>query len=96
MDNKIGNISTIIKWLSMYLAGWLIGTLAANGLNLGIDATVLSQVIFSFIMLGVGYVDSKYPNTFKFLGNNDEIIDVDPASEYEREEYPTAGDADDQ
>ena len=93
MDNKIGNISTIVKLISMYLAGWLIGTLAANGLNLPIDSTVLSQVIFGFIMLGVGYVDAKYPNTFKFLGNDNEIPDVDPASEYEE---IIASDADEQ
>ena len=75
MENEIGNISTIIKWISMYLAGWLIGTLAAQGLNLPVDTTVLSQVIFGFIMLFIGYIDAKYPNTFKWLGNAKEIID---------------------
>ena len=75
MENEIGNISTIIKWISMYLAGWLIGTLAAHGLNLPVDATVLSQVIFGFIMLFIGYIDAKYTNTYKWLGNAKEAID---------------------
>ena len=85
MENEIGNISTIIKWISMYLAGWLIGTLTAQGLNLPVDSTVLSQVIFGFIMLGVGYIDSKYPNTFKFLGNA--TLPVDPTEPVMNQEY---------
>ena len=70
MDNIKGNLTTIIKWISMYIAGWTIGTLTAHGLNLPVDTTILSQVIFAFIMLLVGYLDAKYPNTFKFLHNN--------------------------
>lgn len=93
MTNYIGNISTIVKWISMYIAGWTIGTLAAYGMNLPIDSTVLSQVIFGFIMLGVGYIDAKFPNTFKFLDND--IEDIDPAGEYERDDYPMVGDDND-
>ena len=70
MDNNYtGNISTIVKWISMLIAGWAIGTLAAHNLNLGVDAVTLSQVISAIIFLGIGYVDAKYPNTLKFLGN---------------------------
>lgn len=69
MDNATGNISTIIKWISMLIAGWTIGTLAAHNLNLGIDAVTLSQVIAAVLFLGIGYIDAKYPNTFKFLDN---------------------------
>ena len=104
-DNYVGNITTIVKWVSMYIAGWTIGTLTAYGLNLPVDSTTLSQVIFGLIMLGVGYVDSKYPNTFKFLGNDEEmeIEDIDPAGEYENlnenyediNEYDDIGDEED-
>ena len=70
MDNNYtGNISTIVKWISMLIAGWAIGTLAAHNLNLGVDAVTLSQIISAVIFLGIGYVDAKYPNTFKFLDN---------------------------
>lgn len=85
MENEIGNISTIIKWISMYLAGWLIGTLAAQGLNLPVDSTVLSQVIFGFIMLFIGYIDAKYPNTFKWLGNGQ--APIDPTEPVLNDEY---------
>lgn len=92
--NFIGNTTTIIKWFSMMLAGAMIGTLTAHGLNLNIPETTLTEVISAIIMLTLGYIDSKYPNTFSFLGNNtpaengspetiNEIEDIDPASEYD-------------
>ena len=54
----------------MYIAGWFIGLCVAHGLNLPVDAATLSQVISGIIFLIIGYIDSKYPNTFKFLGNS--------------------------
>ena len=80
-----GNITTIIKWISMTLAGWLIGTLTAQGLNLPVDTTVLSQVIAAIIFLILGYIDAKYPNTFKFLGN--QKLEVDPTEPVLNDEY---------
>ena len=68
-ENYTGNISTIVKIVSMMIAGNVIGALAAQGLNLNVDATTLSEVIGAFIFLGIGYIDAKYPNTFKILGN---------------------------
>jgi len=70
----IGNISTIVKWISMMVAGWFIGLLASNGLNFGVDAETLSAVIGAFIFLIIGYIDAKYPNTFKFLDNGQETV----------------------
>ena len=71
MDNNYkGNITTIIKWISMLIAGWTIGLLASQNLNLPVDAATLSQVITALIFLGIGYLDAKYPNTFKFLHTN--------------------------
>lgn len=69
MDNLIGNGSTVIKIISMAIAGWFIGILVSNGLDLGIDAAQLSEVIFFIIGLILAYIDAKYPNTFGFLGN---------------------------
>lgn len=73
MANYTGNISTIVKWLSMIIAGKVIGTLAAHGLNLGVDATTLSECIGAIIFLGIGYIDARFPNTFKFLGLNNDL-----------------------
>ena len=67
--NYIGNISTIIKILSMTIAGWIITTLATKGYNLGVDAATLASVIGAFIGLILAYIDAKYPNSFKVLGN---------------------------
>ena len=69
MTNEIGNLSTIVKFVSMTLAGYLIGALASKGLNLPIDADLLSQMIGALIFFGLAYIDAKYPNTFAFLGN---------------------------
>ena len=67
--NEIGNLSTIVKFISMTIAGYLIGALASKGLNLPIDADILAQLISALIFFGLAYVDAKYPNTFEFLGN---------------------------
>ena len=89
MDNTIGNLSTIIKWISKWIAGWSIGLLISQGLNLPITEEQLSQIIMGIIFLGIGYIDAKYPNTFKFLGNSTETIEVEELvlnSEYECDE----------
>lgn len=70
MEKYIGNITTIIKSISMIIAGWAIGTAAAHNLDLGIDAATLSQVITAIIFFILAYFDAKYPNTFKILGND--------------------------
>ena len=61
--NFIGNFSTMVKLISMWLAGWFIGILISHGLNLPMSQEQLSQIICSIILLAVGYVDAKYPNT---------------------------------
>lgn len=55
----------------MTIAGYIIGALAAQGLDLNIDVTILAQVIGAILFLILGYLDSKYPNTFKFLHEDD-------------------------
>lgn len=65
----IGNISTVIKFFGMMGAGWIISLCAAQGFDLGVDASTLGQVIGVLLGLGFGYIDAKYPNTFAFLDN---------------------------
>ena len=69
----------------MTIAGWLIGLIAAQGLDFGIDATVLSQVIAAIIFLALGYLDAKYPNNFKFLHDDqpEEYPEVPLNEDYE-------------
>ena len=88
-NNIIGNISTIIKYISMISAGYLIGYLATKGLNLPIDQVQLAEIISTIIFAILAYVDSRYPNTFKFLGNDvshvpvEDILDEPLNPEYE-------------
>ena len=73
MSNHIGNLSTIIKFVSMTLAGYLVGLLAAHNLDLGVDTATLSQLIGTLLFFILAYIDAKYPNTFSFLGNQEEV-----------------------
>ena len=73
--NYIGNLSTIVKFISMTLAGYLIGVAASKGLNLPIDTAALSQFISTIIFFIIAYVDAKYPNSFDWLGNGN-IVDM--------------------
>ena len=76
-NNIIGNGSTIIKTLSLTIAGYILAGLAAQGYDLGIDVNILASLIGAIIGLAISYIDAKYPNTFKFLDNapNEPIID---------------------
>ena len=73
--NYIGNISTIVKFVSMTLAGYLIGVAASKGLNLPIDTAALSQLISAVIFFIIAYIDAKYPNSFDWLGNGN-LVDM--------------------
>ena len=85
MENQIGNLSTIIKFISMTIAGYLIGAAAAKGLNLPIDTEALSQLIGTLLFFTLAYIDAKYPNTFSWLGN-DETVDMGVILGYPTEE----------
>ena len=85
MENRIGNLSTIIKFISMTVAGYLIGAAAAKGLNLPIDTEALSQLIGTLLFFILAYIDAKYPNTFSWLGNAEEV-DMGTVLGYPKEE----------
>ena len=77
MDNTIGNISTIVKLISMWLAGWFIGIIISKGLQLPISQEQLAEIIGAIIFLIIGYIDAKYPNTFKWLDNQPAPIETE-------------------
>lgn len=68
--NIIGNLSTIVKTILMMFAGAALGALASMGLDLPIDETQLTEISFTILCFIAAYIDAKYPNTFKFLGNS--------------------------
>lgn len=84
-DNYIGNLSTIVKFISMTLAGYLLGAASAKGLNLPVDVATLSQIISTLLFFTLAYIDAKYPNTFDFLGNGN-LVDMGTILGYPSEE----------
>ena len=95
MTNNIGNITTIIKTISMMFAGYFLGYCVSIGLNLPISQEQLSEIFFTIILFIAAYLDAKYPNTFKILGNN--IPDDLPSGETvlnDEYEYDEIGDED--
>ena len=67
--NYIGNGTTLFNFVCTTIAGWIISLAIANGLDLGVDAVTLAQVIGAVLGLLYGYLNAKYPNTFQWLGN---------------------------
>ena len=68
--NFIGNLSTIVKTLCMMIAGYAIGYAVSIGLDLPIDATQLSEILFTILCTIGAYIDAKNPNSFKWLHND--------------------------
>ena len=62
-NEYIGNLSSLVKTVSMLISGAIIGLVANYGLKLGVDTATLSEVIGAFIFLALAYIDMKYPNT---------------------------------
>ena len=85
-NNIIGNVTTIIKYICMLIAGWAIGVLVAYGLKLPITQEQLSEILFAIIIFIIGLLDSKYPNTFNFLGNKPQN-NIDPTEPVLNDEY---------
>lgn len=69
-NNVIGNTTTIINYFATMLAGYTVSVLVAHGINLPVDLTGLTNVFGVLIGLAFGYINSLYPNTFKFLNNH--------------------------
>lgn len=90
-NNYIGNVSTVIKVIGMMFAGWILSIFAAQGLDLGVDASALGEAIGVILGLCFGYVDAKYPNTFAFLDNKKDtqptIDDKQDTVDYNGDEY---------
>ena len=93
--NIIGNISTIVKYVSMLIAGYLISLLASKGLNLNISETMLSELIGSIIFLTLAHIDATHPNTFQILGNQKPRTYEEAYKKEPKNPEPNDGDEDD-
>ena len=83
--NYIGNVSTIGKFILISFAGWIISLAASKGLDLGVDAQTLAQILGVILGLAYSYIDAKYPNTFDWLGNGN-LVDMGTILGYPSEE----------
>ena len=84
-SNYIGNFSTLVKTVLVMFAGWVLGALAAKGLDLPIDASQLAEILGSILGFIVAYIDAKYPNSYNFLGNGN-LVDMGKILGYPSEE----------
>ena len=71
--NYIGNISTIVKTVCLWIAGYAIGYAVSIGFNLPISQEQLSEVLFIIICTIIAYIDAKFPNSFNWLGNGTKV-----------------------
>jgi putative effector of murein hydrolase LrgA (UPF0299 family) len=72
---NIGNISTIVKYISMLIACWFIGLLINHGINLPISTEGLSEVIGAIIFLILAHIDATNPNSIWNQKSSDDIED---------------------
>ena len=62
--NILGNTSTIIKTVCMWISGYAIGYFISIGLNLPVNQEELAELIFIIITTLLAYIDAKYHNTY--------------------------------
>ena len=84
-NNYVGNISTIVKLISMPLAGWVIAWALSKGFDLPISQQELAEIIGMIIFFVIGYIDAWRPNTLKWLGNAN-LVDMGTILGYPSEE----------
>ena len=87
-DELIGNLTTIIKTISVMFAGYALAYFVSIGLNLPITQEQLSEVIMTVIFFLIAYIDAKYPNTFKFLGNDKPVTNYEETVMNDEYVYP--------
>lgn len=94
-NNYIGNSTTIGKFILIPIATWVLSLAASRGLNLGIDAETLAQILGVLAGLAYSYVDAKYPNTFNWLDNAIKSQSVAADEQVLNPEYEVGVDEDD-
>lgn len=78
MENPIGNSTTIVNTIILMLAGIIFGKWGATLLQLGIDQTILTQIISFIVLTAFAYINAKYHNS---LFNNNESKPINYDSE---------------
>ena len=77
MDNPTGNISTILKFVYMILAPYIVQYMTED------QFLVIGTALIGLI---IAIVDAYYPNTFKILKNNIEPV-IETEEDLVNDEY---------
>ena len=67
-DNLLGNFTTIINWLVLIILPYVSAY--------GITDSQLTALLSAILGISFAIINSAYPNTFAFLGNSEQNIDV--------------------
>lgn len=62
-NNIIGNSTTILNTIIIAIAGLIFGRYGATLLQLGIDQTILTEIITFTVFTIFAYINAKYHNT---------------------------------
>ena len=62
-EDLIGNVTTIIKAISMIIAGYTVGIAVSLGLNLPFSEAQIADAISVIIFIIIAFLDAKYQNT---------------------------------
>ena len=92
MDNYIGNSTTVINSIILMAVGIIFGKWGATLLQLGIDQTILTQIISFIVFTAFAYINAKNHNTFF---NNTPIMETNDDAPVLNDEYTTGDDEDD-
>ena len=68
-DNLLGHVTTIINWLVLIILPYVS--------VYGVTDSQLTALLTAIIGIVFAIINSKYPNTFAFLGNGETKVDVD-------------------
>lgn len=91
MENPIGNGTTIVNTIIVAIAGIIFGKWGATLLQLGIDQTILVQIISFIVFTVFAYFNAKNHNTYF---DDKTTSSADNESPVLNDEYMT-GDSDD-
>ena len=99
-ENFIGNSTTIVNTIIVAIAGIIFGKYGATLLQLGIDQTILIQILSFIVFTAFAYINAKNHNTLfptqpvdpTTTLNNTEIFDND--APVLNDEYTTNSDND--
>ena len=81
-EDLIGNVTTIIKAISMIIAGYTVGIAVSLGLNLPFSEAQIADAISIIIFIIIAFLDAKYQNTI-ICNNNTTTETTEPTIKVE-------------